>query len=295
MGFSSHANDKGADVMSSSSDTKADAYTLPGKNVIGLGPELADEFKLHFDQQREGAIQLCLLAAAVRNEYLDEKGRRYTAAFEKWWKAHSLDGLFKNRNNFAKYAEAGDAIEKVEARFRTKRSQLPVSMSALYEIAKLSDDELVLCLEHTYSRKEITEVDPKNWKGGKTKPLIHPSVTASEIKNWREKWRNPPKKKDEKRTVQLLEISIHGSIYNVDANGLQTGKIKAEEIQNAVTMISAIFSGKDETILVKSNLDKILEGIEKRKKQAAAHAAKQADADKKPKSAKALKEAAKKK
>ncbi len=249
------------------------SYLARAKIQVVLDAKLAAQFETYQEHVRESTIQICLLAASVRAAHLSSNGKSYTAKFESWWKTYGMDRVFGGRNNFVKYAKAGEAIKNVEGRYKRQRTPLPTSMSALYEISQLTDNELTLCLQHTYSRKSLSERESE-WKGRSTKPLIHPHVTAAQIRSWREKWNNPPKPRADKRTIPLIDIKIHGSIFDLNDLGEPDGEIGPSEIKDYVHKIERLFAGTDSVVSINSNLVKILAGIERRKDQASKRRAK---------------------
>lgn len=249
-------------------------YLVPGANSISLDEELVQTFSSYQENIRENTIQLCLLAAGVRAAHLDVSGKKYDKAFEVWWRNYSLDTLFGGRNNFSKYASAGDVIAKAEGRYKAKRDQLPTTVGALYQLAQLTEQELQLCFQHTYTRKSLTASETE-YGGKTTKPLIRPHTTEAQIKAWRDKWNNPPKPKTEKRTVTLAEIRIHGSIFDLDSQGTPTGKLTEPEIRQLMERIESALEGTNTVVLIESNLDKIVSGIERRKAKAAKKNSKQ--------------------
>ena len=48
-------------------------YAIPGSNGISLDKKLADQIRKHFNTDRENRFQLFLLAAGIRNKYLNKK------------------------------------------------------------------------------------------------------------------------------------------------------------------------------------------------------------------------------
>lgn len=201
-------------------------------NRIELNQALKDKFEGLFSVARKSVLEQVKLASLLRNQYLDESGRKYDAAFQTFWKDFSMNDLFKSQSNFTKYAAAGDAISKVEKRYEQHFKKLPMSVSALYEVALLSDEELELCLHDTYKRSEITS-DRSKWKSNKKpKPLINPQVTASEIANWRKNWNNPKAAATDKRRLKLAEIYVHGSLYDFDRKTAEfIGKLTKEYVK----------------------------------------------------------------
>ena len=234
----------------------------PRLNKRLLDAALAEEFKALQAQASNAITRMCLLAAEIRHQNLAENGRSYDSAFEQWWLANNLDKIFGGRPNFTKYAEAGDAIENVRINFKKHTSQLPTSMSALYEIAQLSSEELNCCLEHTYKRKEIT-ADPQKWTRSKSQPLINPQVTAAAIRTWRKNWRTPKIKSTSKehRRLKLLSIKMHDSFWTeFDKNtGEYTGKIKPANLISWSDEVAKVFESLGDLVLIEGHSEALTE------------------------------------
>ena len=235
-------------------------------NKIELGQELKDQFEGLFGTARKSVLDQVKLASLVRNQYLDETGRKYDTAFHTFWKAYSMNDLFKSQSNFTRYAAAGDAIIKVEKRYEQHFKKLPMNVAALYEVSQLSDEELELCLHDTYKRFEITS-DKSKWKSNKkAKPLLNPMVTASEIRNWRKNWNNPKAEATDKRRLKLAEIFVHGSLYDFDKKTADfIGKITKEYVQEiSDALVAAV--GKFDSELIRLDLkdEALFSGHDKR-------------------------------
>lgn len=214
-------------------------------NKIQLNKELADRISTLIGNVRKSVIELAALAAEVRNQYLDASGRKYDPEFEAFWKAHDMDGKFGTRATFTKYANVGDVIHKVQAQYEAYADRLPVTLSALYEISQLNNDEIALCLTDTYKRTELT-LDQTKWsKPKKPKPLIQPHVQAGIIAAWRKSWRNPTPPNTDKRRVRLAEIKIHDSfgtfngVTHTGAIGINELDALTDALKQAVAGISA--------------------------------------------------------
>ena len=132
-------------------------------NLIALDQALADKFTALLGTIRKNIVELATTAATVRNQYLSGSGKSYEPEFHQFWKIYSMENKFGSLSTFAKYANIGDAIEKVRARYERYQDRLPTTMTALYEFSQLLDDELELCLEDHWVRTEITP-DRERWK-----------------------------------------------------------------------------------------------------------------------------------
>ena len=199
-------------------------------NKIPLNKELADRIGTLIGNVRKSVIELASLAAEIRNQYLDESGKKYDHTFEAFWKAYNMEGKFGTRATFTKYANIGDVIHKVQAKFEPYADRLPVTMTALYEVSQLTDEELGLCLVNTYRRSEVT-ADQKKWINpkNKPKPLIHPHVQAGIIAGWRKRWRNPVPPNTDKRRLSVAEAKIHNSLTTFRKDGSHNGSVGLNE------------------------------------------------------------------
>jgi hypothetical protein len=223
-------------------------------NKIELNQDLKEKFEGLFGVARRSVLEQVKLASLLRNQYLDETGRKYDPAFQAFWKDFSMNDLFKSLSNFTKYAAAGDAISKVEKRYEQHFKKLPMNVAALYEVSQLSDEELELCLHDTYKRFEITS-DRAKWKSNKKpRPLINPQTTAAEISSWRKNWNNPKAAATDKRRLKLAEIYVHGSLYDFDRKTANfIGQITKEYVQGiSDALVAAV--GKFDSELIRLDL-----------------------------------------
>jgi len=213
-------------------------------NKIPLNKELADRISTLIGNVRRSVIDLASLAAEIRNQYRDESGKKYDSTFEAFWKAFNMDGKFGTRATFTKYASIGDVIHKVQAQFEMYADSLPVTMTALYEISQLTDEELGLCLVNTYRRSEVT-ADQKKWIKPKTKPkpLIHPHVQAGIISGWRKRWRNPVPPDTDKRKLSVAEVKIHNSLTSFRKDGTHNGSVSLNDLDAIIEALKAALSG----------------------------------------------------
>ena len=250
---------------------------------ILLDQALLDEFKQFNKNIRTNTIAMAERAYDVAQAFvvgsMDGERWKYSKQFKDWWSTYSAQTVFGIESNFTKYAKAGAAIRKVHTRFENKSDQLPITLTALYEISQLTEMELTLCLENTYSRTSITEPESSWKRPKKARPLINAQVTAATLKTWRKNWNNPPVAKTEKRTVQSHTIFVHGSVYNIDASHQPAGPMTKEILDNLHTDILDVIKKHDPAgalIRVESNILQISEGIAKRITAAVAVAEKKA-------------------
>jgi hypothetical protein len=232
-------------------------------NKIQLDAELVVELKTYHKSIRDNTISMAQKAFEIRSQYLNADGRKYDEEFEKWWSTHDLDAVFGKRANFTKWASSGSALER--AKLDKYLDRMPTTLTALYEAAQLTRDELTLCLQDKFTRASLTET-PKG--RAKPSPLIHPEVTAAEIKSWRIKWRNPKPKSTEKRRLPFATLKVHGSLYDFDQKGKHGGAMTPEllkEINDALTSSMMPF---DEYVLLETKLDALSEGHRRRQEQA---------------------------
>src|SRR5579862_8396148 len=235
----------------------------PSSNKIPLNQALVDELKTLQNNIRENTISLAQRAYEIRSQYLAEDGRRYDAEFHKWWAAHDLETVFGKLPNFTKYAEAGEALEK--AQLGEYRDRMPITLTALHQIAQLTPDELKLCVQDTYTRLSLTDTP----KARKTpKPLIHPETTAAEIKAWKNRWRNPKPKPTEKRRLPYATLKVHGSLYDFDNKGTHSGILTVGKLKKIHDALINSMKPFNEYVLLETRFDALIEGHNKREEQA---------------------------
>jgi hypothetical protein len=255
---------------------------LMTENKIKLDEGLADKLVDLLGNIRKAGIDLAILACEIRSQYFDLEKKRYDKGFNEFWTKLEMDKKFGGLSNFTKYAKAGEGVKKIQAIkvLKTYEKRLPTSIQALYEMSFLQAEEMELCFQNTYSRSEVT-MDQDKWKKPTTpKPLLTPSTTAAQIKNWREKWHNPRIKPTDKRRLEVVSIKVHGSLLDFDKDTADhIGKIdkqKVRDIANAVVEAMKPFSSdivrvdlRDEEWLSKfdQRQEKIKTEIEKRKKK----------------------------
>ena len=245
-------------------------------NASELGESQFYKIREYVGNIRRNTIDLARLAYEIHSTHISADGRKYDDHFEKWWKNHSVERLFGSRSNWSRWQTAGGAIAKVEVQFAKHFSALPMSVDALYAVAQLTDQELALCIQNTYTRTSITDPEQKWKRPKKPRPVIHPSATAASIRNWTEKWRNPVSKiATDPRRLVLATIKIHGSFFNFDRNNAaHTGKIDKAAIQHLGGKLKEFFAGQEETILLESQSDHLCSLYDAREKRAIDAAAK---------------------
>ncbi len=256
-------------------------------NKIPLNKELADKITGLLGNIRTSTVELATIAANIRNQYLDVSGRKYDGEFQSFWKNFAMEKNFGSQANFTKYANAGDAIGLVRAQYETYEKRLPTTLTALYEFSQLTQEEMELCFENTFTRTEVTS-DRSKWKSPKKpKPLITPSTQSGAIKAWRTNWRNPKPLETDKRRLKIAEINVHGSLYDFKA-GKPTGILDIETISKIADAIKkAVSQFPEEIIRLDLNDEKLRVGYEKRQAaDAAKEQKKAADAKKNEKKTK---------
>ena len=247
--------------------TGADTLMMPGANRVSLTPELAEDFR---NLRREAAakvVEMCVLAQAVRAANINQSGD-YTKSFSDWYTKNNMDSVFGGRPNFTKYAMAGQVIYNNQNILGKDLSQLPLTVSALYEIHDMTPDEMALCVEDHYTRDSITQTNKSEYKRKykKPTPVIHGNATAGSIRAWIKTWRNPPKPRTESRTIPFIQIFAHGSVYNLDAKtGAHTGKATPDKLEEIQKAIIRTLGSTDDFIRVESHLEKIKDGVARRR------------------------------
>lgn len=246
----------------------ADTIIIPGGNSIALGPDLANQFEELQRDRARSVVQMAVLAHAVREANKNQSGEP-TKEFRNWYKNFNMEKVFGSRSNFSKHASAGAVILKHKAVLARDLTQLPLRIQALYEIHDLTDEELSLCLENTFTRDSNTVTDKNQFKSPKKpKPVINPNATSKSIRTWKENWRNPPVPKTDKRTISFITITADASIYDFNKNtAAPTGKTTLEQLRRIEVAVANALAGQDSHVRMKSEIDAISDGIARRRKK----------------------------
>jgi hypothetical protein len=239
--------------------------TITTTNLILLDAALKKKFQELFKAEKRNTIALAKEAFQIHGEHYHVAERKYDKYFEKWWTTQAMDRVFGSRTNWTKWHRAGEAIEKVHARFVDYVGNLPMNRDALYEIAMLQADELRLCLENKYTRTSITESEAEWKQSKKPQPVINPRATAGSIRSWRKKWREPSQPRTDKRTLPFVTIRLHGSLYDFDKFGHPSGLIAAGQAVEINQRIIDFLKPLDVFVRVESRLEQLLAGYDKRR------------------------------
>ena len=255
-------------------------------NKIKLDKSAADHIVELAGNVRKAGIEFAKYAAQLRDQYIDAKGN-YDKSFRDFWEKFELDKNFGQRANFTRYALAGKAVEKIAANFidiQTVEKRLPTSIAALYELSQLSLDEIKICLENTYKRKDLTT--PQNeWTRPKhPTPLITPSVTAAQLKSWRQRWRNPTAPSTDSRKLLLAVIRLDKSLNEYDKEtGEFIGKVERDDVAKITEALKRTISEfKTELVRLDLHDQKLISDADKRQ-ASAIKAAEKAKTNAKPK------------
>ena len=233
-------------------------------NLVLLDAKLKNNFQELFKAVKKNTIALAKQAFQIHSEHYSRTDRKYDKDFEAWWEAQRLDQIFGSRDNWTKWYRAGEAIEKVHAQFEKYAGRLPKTRNALYEIALLQPDELRLCLENRFTRTSVTQ-DEAGWKRPKEpQPVINSGATAGSIRGWRKNWREPRQPRADKRTLPLVTIQMHSSLYDFDKYGHPTGEIAPGQVVEINQKIIDLLKPLDAFVRVNSKLEHLLEGYDKR-------------------------------
>ena len=233
-------------------------------NLVLLDAKLKNNFQELFKAVKKNTIALAKQAFQIHSEHYSRTDRKYDKDFEAWWEAQRLDQIFGSRDNWTKWYRAGEAIEKVHAQFEKYDGRLPKTRDALYEIALLQPDELRLCLENRFTRTSVTQ-DEAGWKRPKEpQPVINSGATAGSIRSWRKNWREPRQPRTDKRTLPLVTIQMHSSLYDFGKYGHPTGEIAPGQVVEINQKIIDLLKPLDAFVRVNSKLEHLLEGYDKR-------------------------------
>ena len=239
--------------------------TITTTNLVPLDAKLKKKFQELFRAEKRNTAALAKKAFQIHSEHYHVAERKYDKDFEMWWTIQAMDRVFGTRTNWTKWHRAGEAIEKVHARFRDYIDNLPVNRDALYEIAMLQGEELRLCLENKYTRTSVTEPEADWKRPRKAQPIINRRATAGSIRSWRKKWREPPQPRMDKRTLPFITIRLHGSLYDFDKSGHPSGLIAAGQAVEINQKIVDLLKPLDAFVRIDSKLEQLLAGYDKRR------------------------------
>jgi len=277
---------RGAKVLGLESDPTC--YRIPDRDEITLTPALAKEIRSRFRADRDNRFRIYLLAAGMRDRYLNPKTKAYTPEFRAWYEQEELEKLFgKLESSFVRYASAGNVVAYianpdievlpagVEPEDPTSRlEQLPLSVGTLYELSKiLSDDPEVFDLCFTYKPRRANTDTPRVLWDTRGPALIHPEVSEADVKKWRADWLTPPQPKEprsDKRTLLLGAITVSGELFDFDRKtGDKVGAVDLPEVEEFLAKLNAMFAG-DSTVQFRlmDNMDYLNNGYISRRDKA---------------------------
>jgi len=234
-------------------------------DLVPLDAGLKEEIQELFRAVKKNTIAIAKQVFQIHSEHYSRTDRKYDKDFELWWEIQGLGKVFGSRGNWTKWYRAGEAIEKVHAKFGKYADKLPTTRDALYEIALLQSEELRLCLENRYTRSSVTQPEAE-WKHPKKlQPVIHPGATASSIQSWRKNWREPRQLRTDKRTLPFITIHIHCSLYDFDKSGQPTGVIAPGQAVEINQKVVELLKPLDAFVRVDSKLEDLLEGYDRRR------------------------------
>ncbi|NDB59234.1 hypothetical protein EB001_12380 [bacterium] len=239
---------------------------IPGGNKTKLTPALAEEFRDLGRRAKKNLVEMALLAQGVSIANKNASGT-YNKEFHSWYKTNKMDEVFGTLSNFSKYASAGAAIVRHKDKFGGDLDELPMTITALYVIHDMSDDEFTLAIKDHFIRKDVSVVDPKEYKtkGKKPQPVINPAATAASISAWLKRWRHPPVLKTEVRKLPFLTIKADATVYAYSGDGSFKGHTTVEQLELIEKQITAILAKNSIHVLWESKLDDIKSNVEKKK------------------------------
>tara|TARA_B100000085_G_scaffold73843_1_gene66336 strand:- start:1393 stop:2277 length:885 start_codon:yes stop_codon:yes gene_type:complete len=266
----------GSETVGIQMSFKKSNYSFRGHNQIVLDDDLESEIKKRFDDDRENRFQLFLLSSSIRRKYLDKETKKYTKEFESWYKKKNLEDYYGSLSNFTKYCGCGDVVNYVGTKTSDPQKylkQLPLSVGSLYELSMIlkKDKELFNVLLHfTPKRKSVDE--PKFEWVTKRPPLIRKNQTEKGVRDWRQKWDNPPppkQKRTDKRTLRFVTITVNGELFDFNKqNGDKIGCVDLDDVENFLTKLRKLINEENEQqFLITDEMDYLTEGYYKRKEQ----------------------------
>ncbi|XDZ62606.1 hypothetical protein AB8881_08600 [Alphaproteobacteria bacterium LSUCC0396] len=252
------------------------SYRFRGHNRINLNDDLENEIKQRFDDDRENRFQLFLLSSSIRKKYLDKTTNQYTKEFQKWYSDKKLTDYYGSLSNFTKYCGCGEVVNYVGTKTSDPQKylkQLPLSVGSLYELSMVlkSDKDLFnILLHYTPKRKSVDE--PKFDWITKRPPLIRSNQTEKGVRDWRQKWENPPPpkpKRTDKRTLKFLTITVNGELFDFDKkNGDKIGCVDLNDVENFLTKVRKLITKENEhQFLITDEMEYLTDGYFKRKDQ----------------------------
>jgi hypothetical protein len=255
---------------------KKSNYSFRGHNQIVLDDVLEKEIKKRFDDDRENRFQLFLLSSSIRKKYLDKKTKKYTNEFERWYKDKDLENYYGSLSNFTKYCGCGDVVNFVGTKTNEPQKylkQLPLSVGSLYELSivlKKDKDLFNILLHFTPKRKTIDE--PKYDWVTKRPPLIRTNQTEKGIREWRQKWDNPPppkQKRTDKRTLKYITITVNGELFDFDRKtGDKVGCVDLVDVENFLRKVQNLITEENEQkFLITNEMEYLTDGYYRRKDQ----------------------------
>ncbi len=252
-------------------------FSVPGENkTVPLDQKLAEEFRELKRNSSKNLVQMALLAYGVRKTNKNQSDD-YTKQFHEWYSQFNMDKIFGSKSNFTKYAKAGEVIVRHKEGLGRETSQLPLSISVLYAMHDMTDDELALCLEDHYTRSSVTITENAQFTRPKSpQPVINPYATAASISKWLKNWRNPPVPSTDTRRVEFITIKADATVFEFDkGEGLSMGKTTVDQLKRIQEKIVAALKDEDVHVLMNSKLLDIEKRFEKNKKAAMDAASKQ--------------------
>ena len=252
------------------------SYRFRGHNRINLNDELENEIKERFDNDRENRFQLFLLSSSIRRKYLDKETNQYSKEFQKWYSDKKLNEYYGSLSNFTKYCGCGDVVNYIGTKTTDPQKylkQLPLSVGSLYELSMVLKDDKDLfniLLHYTPKRKSVDE--PKFDWITKRPPLIRSNQTEKSVRDWRQKWENPPppkQKRTDKRTLKFLTITVNGELFDFDKkNGDKIGCVDLDDVENFLTKVRKLITKENEhQFLITDEMEYLTDGYFKRKDQ----------------------------
>jgi hypothetical protein len=250
-------------------------YQIPGHNQVSLTDELANEIRERFARDRDNRFRLFLIAAGLRNRYLDKKTKSYVKEFDTWYKREKFQDYFGTLANFTKYASAGDVVAYISETYGDETpkflKQIPTSVGAMYEASQIltyDNDLMNLCLRFTVKRTSVDQ--PKDQWVSKKPALLNPHATEAQIRTWRRNWLNPPpprQKRTDKRTLLLATVTVSGELFDFNRKtGDKIGCVDLPEVEELLNRLRTLFPNPDDPrFKITDNIDVLTTGYYKRK------------------------------
>ena len=137
-------------------------------------------------------------------------------------------------------------------------------------VLKKDKDLFNILLHFTPKRKTIDE--PKYDWVTKRPPLIRTNQTEKGIREWRQRWDNPPppkQKRTDKRTLKYITITVNGELFDFDRKtGDKVGCVDLVDVEDFLKKVQKLITEENEQkFLITNEMEYLTDGYYRRKDQ----------------------------